>query len=562
MSALASQTQADAIARHLRRAEGKGPGHSMRNVDFVYMINLDARPEKYALARRFLEVHAITPHRFAAINGWELSKQAIHDVSLKFQPGMTPLLATRYPDEIDELIPSHEFMTEPGQGYLMHCMPLGAIGCVLSHLSVLRDAWESGYETIWVLEDDIEVLGDPHQISELLPELDALTGTGGWDVLFTDVDYRSPAGEYLTARGAAKRPDCDCTPQGRLAPQYTETVQLNEHFRRVAARFGSTSMILRRSGIAKLLSFFMVGGLYGPYDLDNLLPRGIRRYGLTFDLVTNMRHSISDVGALAHDYGELNVGSLLSRYPGPVYQDLVVGESTLLVGTDRCEPRYELIKPVLARHDGPFSVLDIGAAQGYFSFTIAREHPRSSCVMVEADDTSYYSHHGSMLRELCLMNRERENVVLLERRLTIEDLELLAATEHFDVVLALLVVHLMAESLAEQARIVELILGLADDVIVEVAGEVGVTLTAYVEYLQHALGGELLGEVRRHKDPSSTATGRLIHFRRVKAEPFVEGRSARGPHAISRATFERLGGVHPAIHAGDDGRGSSAEPAR
>lgn len=31
---------------------------------------------------------------------------------------------------------------------------------MLSHLSVLKDALDSGYETIWVMEDDIHIIQD------------------------------------------------------------------------------------------------------------------------------------------------------------------------------------------------------------------------------------------------------------------------------------------------------------------------------------------------------------------------------------------------------------------
>jgi len=533
-----------ALERHLKQAEGKGADHSMPGIDFVYMINLDARPEKYALARRYLEVHGITPYRFSAVNGWELSKQAIHEVGLRFQPGMTPLLATTYPTEVEELIPSHEYMAEYGKSYFMHCMPRGAIGCVLSHLSVLRDAWDCGYETVWVMEDDIEVVSDPNVISDLLVELDALVGPAGWDVLFTDVDYHAPTGEYQRANGAAKRPDCDCSPEGRFGPAYTDNEQLNAHFRKVAARFGSTSMVLRRSGIAKLLDFYRASGVYGPYDLDNLLPDGIRRYGLTFDLVTNMLHSISDVGSHALSSDGPTIGSFMRRYPEPIYQDLLVSGETYRVGTDLCEFRYEVIKWVLDMPDGAFSVLDLGAAQGYFSFRIAREYPQSTCVMVESDDTSYYAHHGSMLHELCLMNGDLPNVVHLNKRLDEADLAYLAGAEHFDVVLALLVVHLMEDTLREQVRILDVLLGLGEHVIVEVANDVGVLLTAYVEYLGEALDAHFLGEVKRHKDPRSTATGKLFWFTRRSGGPDASRTPARSPLGVAASTFTRLNGVH------------------
>ena len=66
----ASADAKSALVRHLKPAEGKTGDHSIRNVYFIYMINLDARPEKYALARRYLEAYAITPYRFSAVNGW------------------------------------------------------------------------------------------------------------------------------------------------------------------------------------------------------------------------------------------------------------------------------------------------------------------------------------------------------------------------------------------------------------------------------------------------------------------------------------------------------------
>jgi acetolactate synthase-1/2/3 large subunit len=34
----------------------------------------------------------------------------------------------------------------------------GAIGIALSHLSILQDAYDSGYETVWVMEDDVDIM--------------------------------------------------------------------------------------------------------------------------------------------------------------------------------------------------------------------------------------------------------------------------------------------------------------------------------------------------------------------------------------------------------------------
>jgi hypothetical protein len=193
-------------------------------------------------------------------------------------------------------------------------------------------------------------------------------------------------------------------------------------------------------------------------------------------------------------------------------------------------------------------VLDVGAAQGYFSFRIAQDYPQSTCVMAESDDTSYYAHHGSMLHDLCLLNRGLANVVHLDKRLDAADLAYLAEAEHFDVVLALLVVHLMEETLREQIEVLKALLSMGDQIIIEVAAEVGVSCTAYVEYLGDSLDARFLGEVRRHKDPSSPAIGKLLWFTRPGAQA-PSPRPGRGRPALGAATFMRLNGIHPADFA-------------
>jgi GR25 family glycosyltransferase involved in LPS biosynthesis len=285
---------------HLKKAEGKSDLYKMRNIDFIYMINLDRRPEKFAQSSSELGRYGITPYRFSAVNGWELTPQIINEMGLPYRSGMTQLLATTYPIEANGA-PSHEFMTHYGTAYFCHCMAKGTIGCAMSHISVIKDAWDSGYETIWVMEDDIEALDDPNLLSSLIEELDQLVGKDNWDVLFTDQDYRSGVGQYVVAAGAAKRPDMDCTPEGRTAPNYTLKQDISPKFRKISARFGAHSMIIRRSGIEKLLKFSREHKIFLPYDLENYLPEGIARYSLTYDLVTNLLGALTDNGIRGYE---------------------------------------------------------------------------------------------------------------------------------------------------------------------------------------------------------------------------------------------------------------------
>lgn len=288
-----------AIVKHLKSAPGKGEPRPLPGVDFIYMINLDERPEKFADAAGKLAPYGIVPYRFSAVNGWQLSLETIDEVGLKYLPSMTPLMATTYPIEAKGKC-SHEFMAIYGKTYFCHCMARGTVGIFLSHLSVLKDAWDSGYETIWVLEDDIEPLADPRLISDYIRKLDTVVGPEHWDVLFTDLNPRSAMGKHVSATGMAKRPDMDCSPEARTQTKYTVNKQVSPDFRLISARFGAYSMIIRRSGIEKMLAFAMEHMIFLPYDMENYLPENMARYSLTIDLVTNKLHALSDNGVPGH----------------------------------------------------------------------------------------------------------------------------------------------------------------------------------------------------------------------------------------------------------------------
>lgn len=240
---------------------------------------------------------------------------------------------------------------------------------------------------------------------------------------------------------------------------------------------------------------------------------------------------------------ESPLDSFLNKYSDPIYQDIVINNDIFPIGSDYCEPRYHLFKPILDLYSGSFSVLDLGAAQGYFSFRMAHDYPKSSIVMVESNNTAYYAHHGDMLYDLCLFNAHLPNIIYLNKRMDVADLTFLNAHEHFDVIIAFLVVHLMEDSLKKQAEILNSLLSLSDNLILEVANDVGVTHSAYVEYLCESLNGEYLGEVKRHKDPHSESTGKLFWFKSKKLRnttaptlPFI---------AIQKETFLHLNGLYP-----------------
>lgn len=277
---------------YLKQAEGKSDVSKMRNIDFIYMINLDERPLKFQSCINQLHPYGIYPYRFSAVNGWNLSFDALREIGLTFQQGMAEgIWGTLYKEE-DKGAPHHELIEQYGRSYFCHCMSRGAVGISMSHLSVLQDAYDSGYETIWVMEDDIELIQDPRMLSDLIGDLDSQVGRDGWDFLFTDQDTKDSNGNYVPCAGMVKRPN--------FYPSSLDQYYQNKRegkFIRKGARFGTYSMIVRRSGIEKVLNFIKEHKVFLPYDMDFYLPPGIRIYALQDDVVSTQPRALSDNGS-------------------------------------------------------------------------------------------------------------------------------------------------------------------------------------------------------------------------------------------------------------------------
>jgi GR25 family glycosyltransferase involved in LPS biosynthesis len=278
------------VEKYFKKADNKPDFRSIRNIDFIYMLNLDKRPDKYLIASKELERYSIHPYRFSAVNGWELTNEDLLEIGVKYNTGMTKeLWGTYYP--LDSQGPVHEVMHVSGRTYFSHCMSKGAIGCFLSHCSILQDAYDAGYETVWVMEDDIQVFSNPHDVSALIDRLDRLTH-GKWDILFTDPDTKNNNGDYVPCRFSAPLPNYIA----KNTKRFKENRILSRDFKKIGTRFGTYSMVIRRSGMRKILNFVKAHNVFLPYDMTFFLPEDIQIFGLNYDFVSTKPNSSSNNG--------------------------------------------------------------------------------------------------------------------------------------------------------------------------------------------------------------------------------------------------------------------------
>lgn len=256
---------------------------TMERIDEIYLINLETRPEKWEFCIRQLQQYGIQPSKVPAINGWNLSPFALNDIGVIYAyemwPGRESL--THFDEITGELNRWRVEDSTFGRTVFSKWTSKGAIGCSLSHLSVLKDAFEKGYETVWVMEDDISVVENPHILSSLIEELDLLVGKDGWDMLFTDhlvLEGIDPTKDLLEQLPFMWRPDFpffDLSPMLKI-----ETI--GENFQKIGSRMRFHSIIYRRAGMEKILNFYKTHGIFMPFDhevffVPDIQPFVIRR---------------------------------------------------------------------------------------------------------------------------------------------------------------------------------------------------------------------------------------------------------------------------------------------
>lgn len=289
------------LSFYLKRNNAPLVPSTVRNIDCIYVLNLDERPDKFQEASQRLAKFGIYPNRFSAVNGWNLDFQTIEDVGLKYQYWMKKgIKGVHYHQSAKDAdyyklnnIHTIEDVNIPGRTYFAFGVSLGTVGIALSHLSILKDAYDKGYETIWVMEDDIKVIRNPHILSNYIDDLDYLLGKRGWDILFTDMDTVGRDGRHVPCFSHAERPDF----QPANISRFSRRVMLSNSLRRIGARYGAYSMILRKSGIEKILRYFEKRKIFLPYDLEYCMPNDIFLVSPMMDIVSTEPNAKTDNSA-------------------------------------------------------------------------------------------------------------------------------------------------------------------------------------------------------------------------------------------------------------------------
>lgn len=211
-----------------------------------------------------------------------------------------------------------------------------------------------------------------------------------------------------------------------------------------------------------------------------------------FFVVTNL-YGFLDIAKLGHEQ----------------YQDIIINNQVVKPANynhKHCDTRYQIIKKVLDRYKRPFTMLDIGASQGYYSFRTAFNY-NCVCVMIEGNN-KYHPLIGSQLLDLCKANTSLTNIIFLNKQVVISDLKRLSECEHFDVVLAMNIIHWFSEQWQE---ITDAILNMGDNIIIEVPPKENIPyLRDKIDNYLKSKNASILGYAPRHLDTKLNTTFYLI----------------------------------------------------
>lgn len=170
------------------------------------------------------------------------------------------------------------------------------------------------------------------------------------------------------------------------------------------------------------------------------------------------------------------------------YQDTRINGTTIESGNRECEQRYFIIKEYCKTLNKSFSVLDIGANMSYFGLRLIEDF---QCNVIAFEFHQYES-------RLKIISQNKTNKLMyLNRKVSITDLDILNSCSHFDVILALSVLHHVPGSVKQWIEKLKL---LGDNLIIELAINDSKRVESRIDY--EIPEGIILGYGNSHLDKS------------------------------------------------------------
>lgn len=164
------------------------------------------------------------------------------------------------------------------------------------------------------------------------------------------------------------------------------------------------------------------------------------------------------------------------------YQDTWRNGCVVEEGNRECADRYETIKKFCQENfNYRFTVCDIGANMGYFSIRLIEDF---NCNVM-----AWEFHQYEQRKKIIAKNKLDKKLMYINRKLSLEDVNIMRSICKFDLVLALSVLHHVTEPIGQW---IDTLRGMSKHTIIELAGDDSELTKKREEYKAHE-DGRIIG---------------------------------------------------------------------
>lgn len=268
------------IESSYRKALHKRNFHYISGVDYIYVINAKKDLTKFRELKKQFGKYDIVPYRFNALEASKLTYKDISNVGLRPTKvfGYDALQVKR--SGKNWILSLHQ-MLDINCAYFNEAIKIEEISRNIDFLSVIYDAYKSKYKTVWIMEDDAEILMDPNIITGYLVQMKMKHPN--WDILYTDVDSRNTEDPYYTDYFYPLRPDV----RFEHVEVYEDRATASYPISKVGLRHGSCSFILNRKAMKKILDYYHKNRFFIPFSVEVQMIPNLKLYCLKDEVVTN-----------------------------------------------------------------------------------------------------------------------------------------------------------------------------------------------------------------------------------------------------------------------------------
>ena len=189
----------------LKAAKGKRKAkHNMAKIDFIYIIT-NKRCHRFDDLMRSFKKYNVTPYRFTSFGKKDLTSDLMFRTCVRGCRKFGQLTANKLVYTSGEFKFATRKMCSNESGYVNRGMSQRQLARSLSHISIIKDALDSGYENIWIMDSGTQLRCDPIILSQYISA--ANTEIPGWTTLYTDFGQRNLDDNIVPVNRFYFRPD-------------------------------------------------------------------------------------------------------------------------------------------------------------------------------------------------------------------------------------------------------------------------------------------------------------------------------------------------------------------